>query len=121
MNIAKTRIDSKGRISIPYHMRTSMNLDNSSEMKIAANEKEIVLTPSTEGVRARIRFKDFRSLLRVMKMISVCKVYIGNERIINFDRRNVEWSAVLEGDESRLKTLVKKIKKSGSTKSVVIN
>ncbi|MBI2579120.1 MAG: hypothetical protein HYW26_05390 [Candidatus Aenigmarchaeota archaeon] len=121
MNIAKTRIDSKGRISIPYHMRTSLNLDSSSEMKIAANEKEIVLTPSMDGVRVRIRFRDFPALLRVIKMISGFKVYIGDDRITNFDRRNVEWSAVLEGDSRILKNLVKKIKKYGSVKSVVLN
>lgn len=120
MNVTKTKIDSKGRISIPYYMRTFLGIDTSSEVKIAAEGKEIVLTPAMKGIRLKMRFRNFRSLLKTMKIISASGINIGNENITNIDRRGAEWSVMLEGNPDHLKSFIEKIKKSGNARSVVI-
>ncbi len=111
MQVVKTRLDAKGRISIPYHMRASLGLDMASELRMTADSNEIVLTPSASGVRVKIRFPDISSLLKTIKLVSEHKVNIGNETITNLDKRKIEWSAVLEGEPEQLKSLLKKIKK----------
>ncbi len=111
MNVIRTRIDSKGRISIPYHIRTSLGIDESSRMKISANEREIFLIPSVEGVKTRIRFGSFSAMLKMMKIFSDYKINMANVNIVNFDRNNIEWSAVLESNNETLKNVFKKVRK----------
>jgi len=110
MNVVKTRIDSKGRISIPYYMRSMLGIDDSSKLKIAASEREIFLTPSGESIKARIRFRNFPSLLRAMKIIAENKINIAHNQLVNFGSV-VEWSAVLEGDINNIKHAIKKVRK----------
>ncbi|MBI2971898.1 MAG: AbrB/MazE/SpoVT family DNA-binding domain-containing protein [Candidatus Aenigmarchaeota archaeon] len=50
MKINVTTMDSKGRISIPFHLRNLFGLDIGDELVIDMNEqKEIVLVPLKAG------------------------------------------------------------------------
>lgn len=111
MNLIKTRIDSKGRISIPYHMRSNLEIDGSSKLMISASEREIFITPSVEGVKSRMRFRNFSNMLKAMKIISGYGINIASERILHFDRNNIEWSATLEGDAGTIKKAISRIKR----------
>lgn len=120
MQIMKTRLDGKGRISIPYHMRASLGINGSDTLKIETTGREIFVKPSAEGTKITARFRSFGAMLRTMKLISGRGINIESTRTMSFDQRNVEWSATLEGDARNLRLVMKRIKKMPGVRSLVV-
>ncbi|MFH1420349.1 MAG: hypothetical protein ABIG30_00045 [Candidatus Aenigmatarchaeota archaeon] len=98
-NIVK--IDSKGRILVPFHIRNYIDLDEDSEVMIINNgKKEIKIIPIVAGENASMSamIKDTPgALAKTLDVLSKHKVDILASRSKTLEKgKHAEWSAILD-------------------------
>ncbi len=100
-NFNVVRIDSKGRVLIPFHLRNFIDLENNSEVMLLSNgKKEIKLIPIVEGENATINvlIKDEHgALAKTIDMLSKHDIDILMSHSKTTDKgKTAEWSAMLD-------------------------
>ncbi len=119
-NIVK--IDSKGRLLIPFHIRNYINLDNNSEVMLISNgNKEVKLIPMVEGENATIDvlMKDEHgSLSKTIDVLSKHSIDILMSHSKTIEKGKIaEWSAMLDiSDCKDIKKLEQEMTKIDSIK-----
>ena len=100
-NFNVVKIDSKGRILIPFYLRNFIDLDNNSEVMLLSNgKKEIKLIPIVEGENATIivTMKDEPgSLSKTIDLLSKHNIDILMSHSKTLEKgKTAEWSAMLD-------------------------
>lgn len=109
MRLNVTRMDSKGRISIPMAVRHYMRLSQGDELMLSAQANELRLMPvGTGNTELNIRFKKFTNvsdaLCRIMRVLSGRKITIISSEVQMIDG-HAGWRAVLDvSDYKKLKS-----------------
>ena len=100
-----SRIDSKGRISIPLTLRERLDLSPGSEFTIKVRNSEIIATPlSSSGKKIDITMNDSNQIRSIMKFMDRNKINIMSSESRQMGQK-VRWSAVVDfnGDVRELK------------------
>ena len=120
-NFNVVKIDNKGRVIIPFHIRDYLGLEVGTELLVTNNEKrEVKILPLTNGKTSEIRVMlsdTSGSLAKVISTIAKYKidVLISTSRTIEKGKL-AEWSAMV--DMSRCSN-VKKLEKQLNSLDVV--
>ncbi|MFH0832753.1 MAG: hypothetical protein V1900_03485 [Candidatus Aenigmatarchaeota archaeon] len=100
-----TRLDSKGRVSIPFYLRKLLNLDNGDEfmVKVSSNEG-INVIPLNNKRKIEITLRDSGQLKDVSEFLRKNRIDVLSSEIGTIRKRMV-WSAILDydGDIKKLK------------------
>lgn len=108
MRLAVTKMDSKGRISIPLALRHHMRLGQGDELMLSAESKELRLSPVGGGnAELNVKFRKSanvsESLANVMRVLSKNKIDIVNSEVQALEGR-ANWRAVVDtADYKKLK------------------
>lgn len=120
------KLDSKGRVLIPYHIREYLDLKEDSEFIIINNEKrELKILPLMKGNNAHVRvvIDDSRgSLAKVLDVIAENRVNIlmSNSKTIEHGQI-AEWNAIVDITSSRnLKKIEQDLRRLKVVKKVEI-
>lgn len=100
------RIDSKGRLLIPFHIRNYTNLNENSEVMLVSNgKKEIKVIPIVEGENASITvvIKDEHgSLAKTIDVFAKHSIDILMSQSKTLEKGKVaEWAAMLDISECK--------------------
>ena len=118
------RIDSKGRILIPSHIRNTMGLLEGTEIAVVKDEDELKLFPLYRGMNAKIKIiaKDVPGVLSYISRIIAkykCNIMMSNSRPVK--KNLAEWSAILKASNTnRLKQLKEELLKSEHVERVKV-
>ena len=101
-----TRIDSKGRVSIPSSMRNYMGIENGDSFIVTTGKKGIKLLPvSNNGnVEMEMRFSSTEVLVDVINVLARNKI-----KIVSSSGLGDRWQAVLDMNGSSERKIAKKI------------
>lgn len=110
-----TRMDAKGRISLPAHTRSSMGVKSGDSVILVTNDrKEIAVTPSVEGHVVTVRAV-FRNLHIGMKRIT--SIFSSHDaRLVSLESFTLERGekfgcvASVEMDSTKIDGMKRKIK-----------
>jgi len=126
-NFNVVKIDSKGRILVPFHIRNHLNLNEGQEMIVNDKEgKELIIFPLVKGNSAKIQVyidDSPGSLSKVMETISGNNVDIITSISKTIERgKMAEWSAILDTSRcnGQLKTTIKKLRSMKNVKRLDI-
>ena len=113
-NFNVVKIDSKGRILIPFHIRNQMGLDNGQELIVTDNEKkELKILPLIKGrtVKMKIYMNDNPgSLSRVLDMVTQNGFDVITSMSRTIEKGSLaEWSAILDNINGNAKTIEKRL------------
>ena len=100
MNIVK--IDSKGRVLVPSHLRKLMNIVEGSEVIVVKDQDELKLFPLYRGMNAKLKLilKDMPGALSSVSGIIAkhkCNIIVSSS--VPIEKNLSEWSAILEAKE----------------------
>ena len=100
-NFNLVKLDSKGRILVPFHVRNQLELDDGMELVVVGNEKkEIKIFPLVKGKAATIHvmFSDVPgSLSKILNLISDNGVDIITSVSRTLEKGELaEWSAIVD-------------------------
>ena len=111
LNISK--MDSKGRVLIPYSLRDMFGLDTGDELRLSTNnKKEIVAVPISDGVS--------KSLVKINKLLEKDGINILDSQI-QIMKDNFEWSILADADSKSFRKLKKKISSIRNVKNIKID
>lgn len=112
MRIKVTRVDSKGRITIPFSLRKQLGLNYGDRFRIKTSRKdEVIVAPlSSEGAKIDLMLRDYEHLEDITKILGKKKINIVNSEIKAIGKK-LRWSATLNYD-GNIKDLKKKISSS---------
>ncbi|HLD49330.1 MAG TPA: hypothetical protein VJB11_03115 [archaeon] len=121
-NFNLVKLDSKGRILVPFHVRNQLELDDGMELVVVGNEKkEIKIFPLIKGKAATIHvmFSDVPgSLSKILNVISGNNIDILTSISRTLEKGELaEWSAII--DISRCNGNMKKLENNLSKLKVV--
>ena len=121
-NFNVVRLDSKGRVLVPFHIRNQMELDDGIELVVVGNEnKEIKLFPLIKGRAATMHmlFSDSPgSLSKILDIISRSNIDIITSISRTLEKGELaEWSAIV--DVSRCNGSMKKLESRLSKMKIV--
>ena len=126
-NFNVVKLDSKGRIILPFHIRDYLGLKEGIELLVANNEKkELKIFPLINGKSAEIRIMIQDKPGSVTKLLSVlerCKVNIlmSSSKTLEIGEL-AEWSAVIDlSSNGDIKKIEKELKSLDVVKKVEIN
>ena len=110
MNIVK--IDSKGRVLVPSHLRKIVGLAEGAEVMIVKDNDELKLFPLYRGMNAKIKLimKDVPGALSSVTGIIAkygCNILVSNS--VPLEKNLHEWSAVLQAKDVETLPRLKKI------------
>ena len=123
-NFNVVRVDSKGRIIVPFHIREYLNLKEGTELIVSNNgKKEIRIFPlNSSTANVYITFNDSPgSLAQLLGVISKHKVDIlmsMSKTVIK--GKTAEWMAIIDTTKCEPKKLEKDMKALNNVRSVVI-
>ena len=114
MRLNISRMDSKGRVLIPYNLRDMFELDIGDELKISTNEnKEIVAVPISRDVS--------KSLVKINKQLEKDGINILDSQI-QVMKDKFEWSILADTyDRKNLRKLKKKLSMIQNVKDIKID
>lgn len=124
-NFNVVRLDSKGRIILPYHIRDFLGLKKGSELLILNNEKkELKVFPLREKKTAKLRITlngdSFSKILNVLDKHDI-DILMSIGKTIEKDRL-AGWEAIVDfKDLKQLKKMEKELRSLKGTKKVEIN
>lgn len=98
-----TRMDSKGRISIPFALRHSMRLSHGDELMLTMGSKELRLMPRGIGnLELKVKFRDRTNvsgaLVSVMQVLAKHRADVINSEVQMHDGC-AGWRAVVDADD----------------------
>ncbi len=100
-NFNITRLDSKGRITVPFHIREYMGIKDGSEFLIVNNEnREIRIFPLLKGKIAHLKIvisDKPGSLSRILNLIAKHELDILTSTSKSIERgKTAEWTAIVD-------------------------
>ena len=125
-NFNIVRMDGKGRLLVPYHIRELMDLEDGDEFVIVSNHNgEIKMMPLVKGRSAEIDMRIGDSpgnLARITEMLAKFNVSIIMSQMRVVEKGHLaEWHALVDTSEAKdFKKLLKELNGSKIVKSVNI-
>jgi AbrB family looped-hinge helix DNA binding protein len=124
-NLNTVKIDSKGRMIIPFQLRDYLRLEEGTQMIITSNEnKELRIIPlvgDTAYIEITIK-DDVGALAKIIDVTSKHKVEILTSTSRTIERGKLgEWNAIIDTSSCDIKKLEKTLLSMKSVKSVKIN
>ena len=123
-NFNVVKVDSKGRIIVPYHIRDYLGLQEGTELIVTNYEqKELRIFPLLKGTASiDVLMTDAPgSLAKLLDAVSRNKAEILLSVSKTIERGKLaEWNAILDISKSKRKKLENEIKKLGVVKKVHI-
>ena len=110
MNIV--RLDSKGRVLIPSHIRKDIGMIENSEIIVVKDQDELKLFPLYKGMNAKIKLllRDVPGALAIVTNIIAkhdCNIIVSHS--VPMEKDLAEWSAVLQAKNTELLPKLKKV------------
>ena len=124
-NFNVVRLDSKGRMILPYHIRDFLGLKKGSELLIVNNEKkELKIFPlkdkKTAKIRITINSNSFSSILNILDKYKI-DVLMSIGKTIERDKLS-GWEAIIDfRDPKQLKKMEKELKSLKGLKKIDID
>lgn len=124
-NFNVVRLDSKGRIILPYHIRDFLGLKKGSELLILNNEKkELKIFPLRDKKTAKLRVTlsddSFSRILNVLDKHNI-NILMSIGKTIEKDKLAC-WEAIVDfNDSKQLKKMEKELRSLKGTKKVEID
>lgn len=120
MTLSTIKLDSKGRIAIPMHMRNIMHLDNGDELLLETNEKGLRMCPISKGdTRILINFSRIAALRNVITLLNKMHISIlENESEVM--EKGFSWSATINAKNVNIGKIRKDIRSLDAVENVLI-
>ena len=101
-----TKIDSKGRVSIPSSMRNYMGIEKGDSFIVAADNKNIRLMPvsNSGNVEVLMKFSSMEALANAINTIAK-----NNAKIVYSSGSSDKWHAILDTNEIDEKKVIRRI------------
>ena len=126
-NFNVVKLDSKGRIILPFHIRDYLGLKEGVELLVANNEKkELKIFPLVNGKSAEIKIMVYDKPGSMTKLLSILEkekvnILMSTSKTLEIGEL-AEWSAVLDISQSRdIKRIEKELKALDIVKKVEIS
>lgn len=120
MRLNTIKVDSKGRIAIPMHMRNLLNLDNGDELLLETSEKGVKMCPISKGdSKILVNFNKNRALSNVIHLLKKMDIAI-LENQSELMEKGFFWSAVIDTKNANVGKIKKQIRSLSSVDNVSI-
>ena len=98
MNI--TRMDSKGRISIPAHVRNAVGIRSGENVLLMSQGKELALLPCLQDtVTVKVLLKELHAMKRLLNVLNSCNFSLLALESFILNREQFECIATLKADK----------------------